>query len=46
MKTYQAFYMRESLNVEARTPFEAQVKAGVAFGIPGRLQHLVKVKRA
>lgn len=46
MRTYLALYMRESLNVDARTPFEAQVKAGNAFGVPGRLQHLVKVRLA
>jgi hypothetical protein len=46
MKTYKALYMRASINVEARTPLEAQFKAGLAFGVPGRLQFLVKVKRA
>ena len=46
MRTYLAYYAREERRVEARTPFEAQSKAGTLFGIPGRLQHLVKVRLA
>lgn len=46
MKQYQAFFGEATIHVMARTEHEAQSKASAEFKLPGRLQHMVKVRLA
>ena len=46
MNHYTAEYQGKTLDVMARSEFEAQNRAALALGLPGRLQHLVKVNKS
>jgi hypothetical protein len=45
MRQYDAFFGGATLRVTARHPHEAQSAAAAAFNLPGRLQHMVSVRR-
>lgn len=44
MKQYDAFFGEATIRIAARHAFEAQAKATVEFNLPGRLQHMIKVR--